>query len=366
MTLVLLSLLAICLLVAPIAQASKTSLDEVWLTVSSQNYSEASAIYQMVENTWKDQPPATGRTAFSRNRFAMGMRERWVSLEYIERNDWVFVFSPDTAQLLYLEGSDQPIPSDQEYQLDLQVQHLAARGVRVGFHLPEWQNIQLITYFSVLQGRHFQEGRLQGNILQPNPRDYQGQAQLDYYYSEDLLLEHQIDRPSGHGGAVDIELHWQAGAWQASLIAEDLWMRMTWDDAGRTQGQLNTNNTQYNDSGFVRYNPVFNGSRGIDEFRQQGMPAMTRGSLSWNGTEQQLRAGAWHYHDKLFPFFTLNQQLTEHGKLIAGYEFNSDKITLGYHHQQQHGHIAIQLGADDTNLRYARALELTLQADYRF
>ena len=207
---------------------------------------------------------------------------------------------------------------------------------------------------------------MHGNVLQPAPGDYQAQAQLDYYYSEDLLLEHQIDRPSGRGGAVDIELHWQAERWQASLVAEDLWMQMKWDDAGRSQGRLNTNNTEYNDSGFVRYKALFSGTRGIDEFRQQRLPVMTRGSLSWNGERQQLTVGAWHYYDELFPFFTLNQQLTEHGKLSAGYEFNSDKITLGYHHQRQHGHIAIQLGADDTNLRYARALELTIRMGYRF
>src|SRR5690606_34666996 len=77
-----LPLLGILLLAAQASQAApahKTSLDAIWLTASSQNYSEASAIYQMVENTWKDQPPATGRTAFSRNRFSIGMRERWVS-----------------------------------------------------------------------------------------------------------------------------------------------------------------------------------------------------------------------------------------------------------------------------------------------
>lgn len=346
-------------------QAAQNVSDEIQLSTTSVSYSEASAIYQIYNESWKDQPQIHGRKAFSRNRLSLGIRKHGISLAYIERHDWLSDFSPDTARLLYLEGSDQPIPAGDEYDFNLRIKQLSARGLRIGFHLPEWKNINLITYFSMLHGRRFQEGHLQGDVLQPSPSNYRGKASINYYYSQDLLLEHQLDSPTGHGNALDIELHWQHGPLQASLIAEDLWMKMTWDDAGRTIGQLDTDTVAYNANGFVRYNALFSGMRGIDEYHQN-MPAMTYGEFIWNHDQLRFINGVWYYYNKMFPFIGLGHHISKTSYMSTSYEFNSGKVTLEYRYQQQNSDLSLRLGSDNTDFSYAKALELNISTGYRF
>lgn len=337
-------------------------------SANSLTYSEASAIYQMLNNRWEDAPLQEGRKAFTRNRLLIGVKERWLSLEYLERNDWLFEFTPDTAWLLYQQENDLPLPDGQYYDVDLRVKHLAARGARFGFHLPSWKNWQLTTYISLLEGKSLQEGRLNGQVTQINGKNYEGHGQLDYRYHEDLLLEHPIERPEGQGLALDFELNWHYQNLRARLLIEDAWMQMQWQNAGFTHGALDTQTIQQNESHFIRYRPLFRGRRGTDDFHQNRLPVMVRLDTDYTIQNWRLQLGGFFYQDMLFPRTSIRWSPTDSLQAFSlGYEFNSNKLLLGYQLQAPGGsHLALTLGSDDARLKFAHALELDLSATYYF
>src|SRR5690554_1381921 len=83
----------------------------------SLSYSEASAVYQMMKDRWKDAPSSGGKIAFTRNRFNSGLRVGWISLAYHQRKDLALEFSPDTALLTYYKKRKLPVPEGRHYNL---------------------------------------------------------------------------------------------------------------------------------------------------------------------------------------------------------------------------------------------------------
>lgn len=343
-----------------------SAIESVQLVATHRSYSEASAVIQMQQGTWNDRPKSNGEIVFTRNRLSFGGRDRWWSLHYIERHDAYFRFSPDTAELLFLAGSDRAIPADQVYHVDFRAQQLAAHGVRVGVHLPEWQRIQLTTHISLLNGRQFQEGRLFGTVAQTSPNTYQGQTTIDYRYDQDRLLEHELNAPIGRGVALDIHVHWRYKQMHWSVFADDVWMQMNWQDSGRTAGQLNTDNAILNDNGFVRYTPLFKGIRGIDDYQQSAMPTLWHVEVGYDLGRWQVVGGAWQYGPAAFPFVTMHYETESALEWSLGYEAKSQTWRMSL--ERTHGPWLwmLKLGTDHYDVRYAHSLDIQMSAGYAF
>lgn len=101
-------------------------------------------------------------SGFERKRLALGARERWLSLEYIERED---------------NRDNQP-----DY---------FAKGARLGLYTPYLAGLQIGGYLSALQGSHHQES---------NPK------------LGDVL-------------SVDLNLNWQRQDFSSRLTLEDIWLK---------------------------------------------------------------------------------------------------------------------------------------------
>lgn len=333
----------------------------------SLSYSEASAIYQIVNDSWGDKPLTGGDTLFTRNRFSIGMQEKWLSLDYIERYDWMARFTPDTADLVYWVGADQDVPYGKSLDLDLNIQHLAAYGARLGLHAPVFYGIQASVNFSFLNGRGVQEGRIWGVAQQDSENQYVGNLNIYYQYNDDLLLEHNQVEPElrdakGKGFAVDVRLSWEYEQFRVQLTVEDAWMQMKWENAGILFGKVNPEYVYTHDK------TVFgSSSRGLDDIRSQTVPVFTELLADYRGREWGLQVGGWHYMDELFPQITVHRHwLKKTHDVLLGYEFNSNKWRVGYKFQHEQTQASLAFGTDKLNLEFAHALELSANVKYAF
>lgn len=363
------------LIQAPLA--SEQSAISVYSHASSLNYSEASAVYQMYKDQWQDFPKANGSRAFSRNRLVLGTQleiqnqssNHVFSMEYIERNDLLVSFTPDTAKIFYYQAQDRNLPDNQLFNVHLSVQQLAANGVRFGYQTPKWNNLRLVSQLSLLHGKEFQEGHINGQIFQQTnsqgKKEYQGQGQIDYHYQQDRILKHQLNQPSGQGLTLDFKLNWQYQDWNANLVIEDALQYMRWNQLGHKNGGIGTKNMSTDDSGFVRYKAMFSGYLGEYNYSPQSLPRYSRAEIAHSWQQWQLSSGAWHYHNQAFPFLA-GRYLWQQQQLGLNYELNSQKLTLDYRYHRKKSTFSLAFGSNSWNPKLAHALEVQLGGYYQF
>lgn len=356
------------------AQASSFSNAFLYSHAHSLNYSEASAVYQMYRDAWQDFPQTKGQYAFSRNRFVLGadfeFNNTRFTIEYIERNDLLVSFTPDTAKIFYYQAQNRKLPNDQLFDINLSAQQLAANGVRFAFVTTPWHNLSLESRVSLLNGKRFQEGDITGSIIQSldenNKRTYQGQANIDYQYSTDKILKHRLNNPYGYGAAVDFKLNWQYQAWKLDLEVEDALQYMRWHKLGQKEGELSTQNSSTDESGFIKYDAMFSGYI-INEYdyTPKRLARYSRAEISHSWSQWQLTSGIWHYYNRTFPFVSSHYQWHK-SQIGLGFELNSNKVTLDYQHQRQNSTFSLVFGSNGWNPKLAHALEIQLGGRYQF
>lgn len=364
-------------LLAPVSLASERSAFSIYSHASSLNYSEASAVYQMYKDQWQDFPKADGTHAFSRNRFIVGTQFEFqhksfshiFSLDYIERNDLLVRFNPDTAKIFYYQAQDRKLPDNQLFNIQLNAQQFAANGVRLGYQTPQWNNFTLGGRVSLLQGKDFQEGSISGAVSQKTnaqgKNEYEGQGQIDYHYQQDKILKHNLGNPNGQGITLDLKLNWHYQAWKANLVIEDALQYMRWYQLGHKDGGISTQNVSTDSTGTIRYQAMFSGNLGIYDYTPKNLPRYSRVEASHFWTKWQLTSGVWHYYQQTFPYIA-GRYLWQHNQLGLGYELSSEKITFNYSHVGKDSTLSLTLGSNTWNPKLAHALEVQFVGQYQF
>lgn len=345
---------------------------EPFFELHSLSYSEASAVYQMAKDRWKDAPSSRGKHAFTRNRLNSGLRLGWFSLAYHQRQDLAFEFTADTAELIYYKKRKLVVPQGRHYDLKLKAKQLNADGARIGMHLPEWKNMQITGFIYALQGREIQQGRVEGVFSETQGNQtvngYYGIGNIHYVYHKDKLLSHQISRPKGEGYAVDVHFNWHYQQYSVHAFIEDALFQMKWRDAGFTDGELSSDNQSVDSNGFVKYSALLKGRRGYKEIKQKNISAYSGIEAAYQWQSLYFLSNIYHYSDVLFSSMGLAWQpaMSSH-YLSMQYEFESNKTSIAYFWQpKDQGKVGFQLGSDRGNLRYAKALELRLLARFTF
>lgn len=329
---------------------------QIYTQASHLSYSEASAVYQMYRAHWHDYPSSKGNQAFTRNRFILGAKKDWFSIDYVRRNDVVVHFSPDSAKIFYYQGQDKPLPNGQQFDVYFNAQQLSAEAARFGLHSPKWLGMEAGIYINYLWGNKFQEGEINGNVSQDSKHDYNALGQIDYRYSRDLILHHELPGPTGQGYALDMYLRWQYQNWRAKLLIEDIKQRMHWSNTGHIQGEIKTKNQSYNEAGFAHYDALFSGYRGVDSYTAKALPSYYQAELSYQWQAFSPSVKVWSYNKKTFPQIGSGYQHSSHYYQFL-YECNSEKVTFSYQWQAPKWQLGMLFGSSDINPKYAHALE---------
>lgn len=247
---------------------------ELSLTLTSQHHSEPVSIQAWSDDWQSDYQPGERAHSFTQIRVMYQTTLGW-RFGSTSRLDYNITFSEDTARL-YFEDSNGLLAETPESSLSLTIQHLRASGATVGYQIHLGDAWSFGIDVTRLRAHDLYEGYINGVYAITADQQYLFDAQIDYAYQNDALLNRPgTDATLGWGWATDLHARWQSAdnRWHLRLDLQDAWTRITWKDVPFTQARLNTAN-QIED-GSIRFEPTLEGKESFRQLRQ-GLPIRTR------------------------------------------------------------------------------------------
>lgn len=332
---------------------------EPYFTFTSFSHSEPTAIKAFGED-W-DETLYPGSVALTHNRVELGVAWRQWRLGLIKRYDYLYDFSSETAELLYLIENRVSLTPGEQYTLQLSANSLIARGLKLSYqHTVDNVNVGLSV--SYLEGQDFIDGALSGDAQAISAKDYDLKFDVDYFYSEDKLFERNAPLPQGRGYGIDFMLDWRPGEqWYFKMDVVDLWAEIHWKDGLRTVATADSNTKQFDDDGYVIFNPVATGIE-ITESHTQKIPRKI--FLNTAYMFQHEHSLLFEYDDyKLKRFVSMGYEYhaKENSKLSVFFNVTADAIKLRYQNQW----LITELVADELSINKARTFGLQFAVNYR-
>tara|TARA_R110001583_G_scaffold12423_1_gene55248 strand:- start:48625 stop:49764 length:1140 start_codon:yes stop_codon:yes gene_type:complete len=238
--------------------------------ISSESFSNILPIKQLIKDDWRQAPAAGSSIGFTQNE--LGVKAYWgnVSFNVAHRLDYFVFTNPDTAQAFYLERTDQPLTTQDSYQLALKLHHQRSNGFRLGY---QWQFNHFSTeinigYWDVSATR---ESQITGEIFGEDNNNITGKAELTEYYSDKNFLKRLNNKnweTDGYGVTVDIAMAWQVTEQLlVDINIKDLYSNFKLKGLGYSQGNVNTEGTFINSLGGKAYLPLYKGVAGSKEYQ---------------------------------------------------------------------------------------------------
>ena len=133
--LIKLSILIIFLSIAVTSVADEKA--NVSFFMASQSYSNILPVKQLIKDNWQSTPSNSASHAFTQNE--IGVRSYWQNFSFTvsKRYDHFLYTNKDTAHVFYLDKKGLPLNTQNNYQLDLAIQHQRSNGVRLGYKFNE-------------------------------------------------------------------------------------------------------------------------------------------------------------------------------------------------------------------------------------
>lgn len=296
------------------------------LELSSDNYSDSLPILSLIEDSWAG-PYQSGERAVSHSRISISAQHRQWRIGLASRFDYLARYSPDTARLFYLDKNDIAFTPGDKYEVNLTLDHLAANGLFLS-----WQDtIDSFSYRLQANWWHSSKmthGKASGEIDINSQAGYQGQLDIDYSYSRDILFNRPAESFSAQGYSLDVALSWQASEnWTLELSMIDLINGFHWQNATHTQATASARpNTP-------KSAPLISGREDYRNFTQR-LDGQYKFKASYNLAKSRLRAGINRYQNTSYPWlsYAFDSSMMG-GEIQASYFTRNRAIQLGYERQ---------------------------------
>ncbi len=302
---------------------------EVYATVDSFTYSEPVTIKAALNELQGDY--RSGELAFTHEQGEIGFKYNNWSLGFLVRYDLYSRFHPDTAELLYLSENDLPVELERSFQLDMEVSRLRSTGLKLAYGFVPSSYFRGHVAASYLKTSQLLDGNVSGVLTTQADGKYSGQGRIDYVYDEDLVLEREVRAPSGDGVTFDVGFNWRLSELlELDVDLQDLYSRIVWHRAPRTQGDLNSNVIDLDENG------VINNARALysatDSFQTfiQRLSKRETVTLKWTMTER-FYSGVqfFRFEGADFPRFIGGFNVGENTEWRAMYDLKTRALGLG-------------------------------------
>lgn len=255
--------------------ANNQQLNNISAYILSESFSNILPIKQLVDDEWRQAPATDSSIAFTQNE--IGLKGYWgsVSFNVAQRLDYFVLTNSDTAQAFYLERTDQPLTTQDSYQLALKLHHQRSNGFRMGY---QWQFDNLSTQISIgyWDVNAARESQITGEIFGDENNNITGTAELDEFYSDkNFLKRDNFDRwdVDGYGITLDLAVNWKINtALAIALDVKDLYATFNMKNLGHSKGNVDTEGTFINSLGGKSYLPLYRGIETADDY-QFNLPA---------------------------------------------------------------------------------------------
>ncbi|UVW35722.1 hypothetical protein NYF23_03690 [SAR92 clade bacterium H455] len=201
-----------------------------------------------------------GDTAFTQNKLELGLQKGDWEFALLERYDYYLKFNPDTAELIQRDKNNLPLDRERKYELDISANHLHARGIKAAYYFRPAESFTLKLSGNLLYGSALLEGNIKGLLSTHNDDSFLLQATIDYDYSDDVLLNRQVDDPSGIGVSFDVAFDWELSEKMVlNARFDDLVNRIFWRNAPYTLADGTSATTHFDENGLLVVHPSLSG-----------------------------------------------------------------------------------------------------------
>lgn len=213
-------------------------------------------------------------------RVEIGVRHGLSTVGLLSRYETHIKTSRDATELIWLSETDKAIPANRDWNLKLKIQQVRMHGINFSQAFT-WENDwQLTLGLQLLQASEMRDGIFMGQIATHN-NDYEGQANLHYFYTHDSIWKRPTNTRRGQGAALDVGLAWQVNdnhALQLTLL--DALNGIYWKDMYYTDAKLISNRISYDANGQMSVGAAMTGFEGNKNYWQK-LPVKT--FLTWQG-----------------------------------------------------------------------------------
>lgn len=252
------------------SESKQVNNSKVTTYILSDSFSNILPIKQLVEDDWQQAPASDSSIGFTQNE--IGLKAYWhnLSVNIAHRIDYFVFTNADTAKAFYLERTDQPLTTQESYQLALKLHHQRSNGFRLGY---QWQFDNFTTelnlgYWDVSATR---ESQITGEIFGDEQNNITGTAELEEFYSDkNFLKRDNFDRwdINGYGITLDLAANWQVNnKLDITLTIKDLYSQFKMENLGYSQGNVDTDGTFINSLGGKSYLPLYRGIETSDDYQ---------------------------------------------------------------------------------------------------
>jgi len=173
-----------------------------------------------------------GDHAASLNTFSVGVQNKNLSLELIERFDYIHSFTNETV-FLYNQLKNN-IATDEigRYQLVMKARKFEASGIKVGYQYQASPKVKLNFSGTYLKGKDFNHGMLFGQGYWKSPKEFHINAPAKIYTAHNEFLSFPKTDAQGKGISIDVGGSWQIHkSWKLGLLFNDVYSKIIWKDA---------------------------------------------------------------------------------------------------------------------------------------
>ena len=343
---------AVCTAFFILSMPQLSKANEISLEFDSLTYSEPYTIDGLINDLRGDL--SSGNTAFTFNELKLSYQKNNWHIALLSRADYLLKFNADTAELFYQIENGVALDTDRKYLIDLQAEHIIAKGVQFGY---QWQfdnDSWLSTDISLLKASKLMSGELYGS-WQETSTEQLTDLSLDYHYSKDLLFKSPVSHATGTGIAIDVAGYWQYDEnYSADFTIKDLFSQIHWSDASYTRVTANSISNVSIVNGQLDVKPILSGYTGEERYKQK-LPQRWLVGVNYRQRKHSFRSEIFYVSGYVFPRLKYQYRPTLHVKYSTGYDFKSEALRLGLSYYG----LDLNLATDSLSKKKAHSLTVT-------
>jgi hypothetical protein len=304
-----------------------------------------------------------GDKAFTYNWAEAGATYKAFGLGYLTRYDYALKYSPETAEFYHLVKNKKSLPLDRQYELELAAKHTYSKGLRLSYYFQFNEQLEVTIGGSYLKGVRLTDGALRGIATAVAENDYDFNANVDYYYSEDVLFDRKVDTPDGVGYSIDSLINWRIRRdLNMRLAVIDLIGRMYWSNAPNTTATATSATKEYDEDGYVIYKPTLSGYETNRDFTQTLDPRINL-QLNYSlDSRTDLVGQVSKFHPRAFYQIGGEYAFNAGNRGQFLYMFETDAFSLGY--IGKYFQVSLMSDAFNINKAYIFAFKLNVHLHF--
>lgn len=329
----------------------------------AKGYSESFSIESLVDGfDEKDVFFSGGDSLFTQNEFVLGVKKGPWDLSLLARYDLDVAYTPDSAVIVVASERGTALENG-PYDISVDVNEIQSQGLRLGYDWAITDDISVRPRISLMSAHRMTDGMLAGRITLNDEEVTEGAVSLDYFFTEDLIFEREVETQTAFGFTTDLIVDWTIDdGFDVSVGLYDIFSEIYWKDRSATVANATTAISRTNGNGVLIVRPALQGQN-IRKNHAQSYTRRGEVKATYSLSEKwRLRQSGYLLDDNFLSTSEVGYNFSSDFYMGANYEWALGGIGLNVQWK------ALKLGfaVDDLNLSNARYSVLNLGLSHQF